>query len=147
MGPESAKPANYTDGRSGNYVEMTFEQRVEEVRDNGNAVLGITIKALKYRGLIQNKVALDFDSSRAQDQKNPLAALIGKSYRLELSPAGQVVALLDMASIRQAVAIGTPAHGVAVKLFSEEIIRDRHEVPPLSALKEGRANRGRVGAT
>ena len=65
MGPESAKPADYSDGRSGNYVEMTFEQRVEQVRDNGNAVLGITIKALKYRGLIQNKVALEFDSSRA----------------------------------------------------------------------------------
>ena len=47
-----------------------------------------------------------------------------------------------MASVRQAVAVGTPAHGVAVKLFSEEIIRDRHEVPPLSALKEGQAKPG-----
>lgn len=142
MGPESAKPAGYADGRSGNYVEMTFEQRVEQVRDNGNAVLEITVKALKYRGQVQNKVALDFDSGKAEDQNNPLASLIGKSYRLELSPRGQVVALLDMASVRQAVAVGTPAHGVAVKLFSEEVVRDRHEVPPLSALKDGQAKPG-----
>jgi hypothetical protein len=136
IGPESAKPAGYADGYSGNRLDMTFEQRVEQVQDNGNAILAITIKGLKSRNMVQGRPAFEFDSDKPEDQDNPLAALIGKSYRLEMSPKGQVVALLDMEPVRKAVKPGSPAYGVATKLTSDEILRDQHEIPPLAALKE-----------
>lgn len=142
IGSESAKPAGYADGRSGNFVEITFEQQVRQVRDNGNAILEIEIEALKYRGTIQSRTVLDFDSGRPDDPKSPLAALVGKSYRLEMSPKGKVVELLDMESVRGAVAAGSPVYSVAVKLFSDEVVRDRHEVPPLSALKDEQVRSG-----
>ena len=142
MGPEERKPAGYSDGRSGNRLEMTFDQQVREVRDNGDAVLEITIRALKYVGRIQNRVVFEFDGANAQDQDNDLAALIGKSYSVEMTGQGKVVALADMESVRQAVPAGSPAYGVASKLFSEEVVRDRHNVPPLFALKEGQARPG-----
>jgi hypothetical protein len=142
IGPESGKPAGYADGRSGNYVEITFAQQVQRVRDDGNAVLEITVKDLKYRGLIQSRTVLEFDSERLQDRDNPLAAVVGKSYRLEMSPKGKVVELLDMDAVRRAVKAGTPEYSVAVKLFSDEIVRDRHDIPPLSVLQDGQARPG-----
>jgi len=142
MGPEERKPAGYSDGRSGNRLEMTFDQQVREVRDNGDAVLEITIRALKYVGQVKNEVIFEFDSGKSQDQDNELAALIGKSYSVEMSPQGKVIALSGMESVRQAVKPGSPAQSVASKLFLDEVVRDRHEVPPLSALKEGQARPG-----
>jgi hypothetical protein len=142
LGSASDMPPGYADGQTGNYAEITFTQHVREVRDDGHAVLEIEIESLAYRGQVQSRVALDFDSGRAQDRDHPLAALIGRSYRLEVSSHGRVVALLDMESVRQAVQVGTPAYGVAARLFSEEMVRDRHEAPPLAALKEGQAGPG-----
>lgn len=142
MGSESGKPADFSDGYSGNYVEMTFEQRVEEVRDNGNAVLAITIQGLKYRGVVANRPVFEFDSVDPNDREEPLMALIGKSYRLEMSAGGEVVELLDVESVRKAVKPGSPAHSVATKILSEEMIRDQHEIPPLSALKGGQIRPG-----
>jgi len=144
IGPEAGKPADFADGRSGNFVEITFEQQVQRVRDDGNAILEITIKGLKYRGLIQSRTVLEFDSDRLQDRDNPLAAVVGKSYRLEMSPKGRVVELLDLDAVRRAVKAGAPEYSVAVRLFSDEIVRDRHDVPPLFALKEGQAHRGQT---
>jgi len=142
IGSESAKPTGYVDGRSGNFVEIMFEQRVREVRDNGNAVLEIRIEALKYRGTIQSRTVLDFDSDKPDDSESPLAVLVGKSYRLEMSPRGKVVDLLDMESVREAVEAGSQVYSVAVKLFSDEVVRDRHEIPPLSALSDERVRPG-----
>ena len=67
VGPEARRPAGYPEGRSGNHIEITFDQRVEEVRDNGDAVLAITIRALKYVGQIESKVVFEFDSAKAGD--------------------------------------------------------------------------------
>ncbi len=136
VGPASGKPAGYADGRTGSHVEITFEQRVERVRDDGNAILQITIRGLKFVGEVQNRITLDFDSSRQEDQSHPLAALIGKSYRLEMSPRGQVVAVIDAGAVRQAVEAGSPAYNAASRFFSNEVIQDRHSIPPLSALQE-----------
>lgn len=142
MGPESAKPANYTGGCSGNRVEITFEQQVREIRENGDAVLDITIRALKYVGQVQSRVVFEFDSGNTQDEGNGLAALIGKSYGVEMSPHGKVIALVGMESVRQAVELGSVAQSVASKLFSDEVVRDRHSVPPLVALKDGQIQPG-----
>lgn len=142
LGVESAKPANFVGGRTGNFVEITFTQQVREVRGDGNAVLEITIDGLKYRGLIESRTVFDFDSSRPEDANNPLAALIGKSYGLAMSAKGKVVELLAMDTVRQAVMPGSPAFGVAARLVSDEAVRERHEVPPLLALPNGLVHPG-----
>lgn len=142
IGSESEKPADFSDGYTGNDVEMIFGQRVETVRENGNAVLAITIQALKYRGVVANRSVFEFDSADPNNREEPLMALIGKSYRLEISPVGEVVELLDVESARKAVKIGSPAYSVAMRILSDEMIRDQHEIPPLSALKGGQVHPG-----
>jgi hypothetical protein len=144
MGPESARPASFKDGRSGNRVEITFEQRVREVRDDGGAVVDVTIKALKYTGEMRSDTAVDFDSARDRDPNNSLARLIGKRYGLQISAQGQVLALLDIEPVRQAVRGGRAADNTALKLLADEEIKDRHEIAPLSALKENPVRPGQT---
>ena len=144
MGAPAAKPANFKDGRTGNHIEMTFEQRVREVHEDGGATVEITIRALKYVGESQSNVVLDFDSARDKDPTHPLAKLIGKSYRLHVSSKGQVLALIDVEPVRQAVKSDLPAGGTALKLLSDEEIKGRHEIPPLSALKDAEVRPGQT---
>jgi hypothetical protein len=145
-GPAAARPAGFKDGRSsnGNHVEITFEQRVREVRDDGGAVVDVTIRALKYTGEMRSDTAVDFDSDRDRDPNNSLARLIGKTYGLQMSAQGRVVALLDVEAVRQAVRGGKVEDNTALKLLSDEEIKDRHEITPLSALKENPVRPGQT---
>jgi hypothetical protein len=144
MGPESARPEGFKDARSGNQVEITFEQRVREVQDDGGAVIEVTIEALKYVSKMRSDTAVDFDSARDKDPNNALARLVGKKYGLQMSARGQVLALLDVEPIRQAVKGGRAENDMALKLFSDEDIKDRHEITPLSALKENPVRPGQT---
>lgn len=135
-GSATAKPAQFTDGRSGHHVEITFEQRVQQVQDDGNAVLEITIKGLKYVGESVSKIVLDFDSARPADAGNPLAKLVGQSYQVKLSPKGQVVEISHVGPARLAVQGVLPGTTVAQKLLSDDEIRNRHEIVALSVLKD-----------
>ena len=141
-GAQAARPAQFTDGRTGNHIELTFEQRVQQVQGDGSAVLEIAIKGLKYVGEVVNKTVLDFDSARQEDSGSPLAALVGKSYRVKMSPQGQVLEISNVEPLRQAVQGGLPAHRVAQRLLSDDEIRSRHEITALSALKEGSTRPG-----
>jgi hypothetical protein len=144
LGSPESRPAAFKDGRAGHRVEIMFEQQVQEVREDGSADVQITIEALKYTGGVQGNVGLDFDSARDRDPNNPLAKLIGKSYRLQISAQGQVLALLDVEPVRQAVRGDSLTAGTALKLLSDEVIRERHEIPPLMALKEARVRPGQT---
>jgi hypothetical protein len=135
-GAPTAKPAQFADGRSGNRVELTFEQRVVRVLGDGNAVLEIMIKGLRYVGESVNRVVLDFDSARPEDAGNPLARLVGRSYQVKMSPKGQVVEIANAGPARLAVQGNLPGNGVAQKLLADEEIRNRHEIVALSALKD-----------
>jgi hypothetical protein len=141
-GSPSAKPAQFTDGRTGSHVELTFEQRVQQVQDDGNAVLEITIKRLKYVGEVVNKVVLSFDSAKQEDSDSPMAVLIGKSYQVKMSPKGQVVEISNVQPVRQAVQGGLPGQNVAMRLLSDDEIRNRHEIVALSALKDRQVRPG-----
>jgi hypothetical protein len=144
LGPASARPASFKDGRSGNHVEITFEQRVRQVRDDGGAVLDVTIKALKYTGEMRSDTAVDFDSDRDRDPNHSLARLIGRKYGLQMSAQGQVAALLDVEPVRQAVRGGKVGEDTALKLLSDEEIKDRHEITPLAALKKNPVRPGQT---
>jgi hypothetical protein len=135
-GAEEAKPAKFTDGRTGSLVELTFEQRVQQVQEDGNAVLEITIRGVKDVIESVNKVVLDFDSARPTDSENPLAALVGQGYCVKMSPQGQVLQISNVELARQAVQGVLPQHRVAARLLSDDEIRNRHEIAALSALKD-----------
>ncbi len=137
VGSPSAKPAGFRDGRRGNHVEMTLNQRVREVRGDGSAVLEITIAALKYTGDFRDDVVLDFDSAGPGEQNASLAVLVGKSYTLQMSPKGRVLAVGDLEPLRQAVLAAPGGRNAAMKLIAEDEIRDRHTVAALAILEEG----------
>ena len=134
-GNTAKKPAMFRGGRTGYRVEMTFDQQVERVTDEGHAVVVVTIKALRYLGQAHEKTVLDFDSARAGDQESPLAKLIGQSYTVEMTPMGMVLAVLDVEAARATAQGNLPEHNTALKLVSEKAIRQRHEIPALIALE------------
>ena len=142
QGNTSNKPTSFRGGRTGHHIEMTFEQQVQRVDDQGHATLKITIKALKYLGRRRETVALDFDSSRPADQSSPFAKLIGQSYGLEMSPQGEVLAVTDVEPARGALQGNSPEQQTALKLLDEPIIKTRHEISALMALPAEAARSG-----
>jgi len=135
-GDPTAKPAWFSDGDAGNRLEMVFRQRVEEVEPEGNALLAITIEGLKYLGETPKKVVIDFDSAAGGDPNSPLAALIGKSYRLKMSTKGEVLAVMGLDAIGQVTEAGSPAAAAALSVVSEDEVRKRHRITPLTLLKD-----------
>jgi hypothetical protein len=89
----------------------------------------------------KNKVDVDFDSTRKADKKKAFARLIGKSYKIRISPDGNVK-VLDASPIRNAVRRGPPDR--AMNLLDDKSIQRRHEIPSLPdidnrALRQGDA--------
>lgn len=126
-----AKDSALKGGRTGDKVEMTFTQEVESVDDKGNAVAKITITGLKYSAEVKDNVVLDFDSSREKDQNNRLAKLIGQSYTIEITPAGQVTKVIDVKQAQAAVRGRTTAERRASALVKTDIITQRHTISAL----------------
>jgi hypothetical protein len=141
-GKASTKPKAFQGGQTGNRVEITFEQRVERVDEDGDAIVAITITALNYMGRVRNQVVLEFDSEREQDQGNPMAALVGAGYKVEMSAKGAVLAVIDAEQTRELVRGDTPAHQTAQKLLSRDAIQHRHALPPLEVVEESTVRPG-----
>ena len=135
-GPLSKKPSAFKGGHTGNRIEMTFTEKVQSVDEKGNAIAEITIKELKYSAKVRDNAILDFDSSREKDQNHPLAKLIGQSYKIEITPKGQVSRVIDVneaqASLRR-VGVSSSAHKTALRLLSMESIKQRHTIAALAA--------------
>ena len=70
---------------------MIFSQQTENVDENGNATVKITIKSLKYLARTKDVPTLDFDSSRQEQQTNALNKLIGQSYTIIITPTSEVI--------------------------------------------------------
>lgn len=136
------KPAAFKGGRTGSRIEMTFTQRIKSVDDEGDAVAEITIKGLKYLGKVRDNTVLDFDSSRQKDQDSPLMKLMGQSYTVEISPAGQVPKVVDVTQARAAVRGSSSAHRAAASLLSAEVISRRHTIAALSGAGKHRVLAG-----
>ncbi len=119
-------------GATSNRVEMTFTQQIQTVDDKGNAVAKITIDELKYLAKVKDNVTLDFDSSREKDQNGPLYELIGQSYTIEITPAGQVSNIIDCSQAQAAVEGDSPDNQAASILLKPKAIKLRHTIPALS---------------
>lgn len=140
-GPEETRKG-FKGGQARNRMEMTFEQKIHSVGDEENAIAEITITALKYVTRLKDNITLDFDSSRAKDQSNPLNTLIGQSYTVELTPWGDVTKVIDASDARSAVKGNTSGHRTASNLLSDKAIRERHVI---AALPDPNENLLRVG--
>jgi hypothetical protein len=141
-GPLPEKPFDFKGGTTGNRIEATFTQRIQSVGDNGNAVAQITVKGLRYLGKVRDNIVADFDSSREKDANSPLYKLIGQSYTIEISPAGQVLRVVEVSGARAAVGGSLSANKTAAALLSPEVIKERHAVPALPAADKNRLRTG-----
>ncbi len=135
-GTSERKPAGFKGGQSGNIIEMTFDQHIQSIDDDGNAVAKITVKELKYQKKVTDNIVLDFDSTRKNEMKGPLSKLIGKSYTIEITPSGQVSKITDVNDIMAAVSEGAPAGKTAFQLLSVNAIKARHTISALPAEQE-----------
>lgn len=123
--------------------EITYDQTIEEVDDNGNAVANITIRGFKYNAHSPQGMQIDFDSSKNAETDEPLMKVIGKSYKIKLDTAGRVLGVIDAKDIRNAAETGDAKKIVQVT-FNNENIKKAHSV---LALPDTNQNRILVGAS
>jgi len=90
---------------------------------------------------VKDNVVLDFDSSTG-DENSPLAKLVGQSYVVELSPAGQVLQVSDISEAQTAVRGGSSEAKAALKLVSMDEIKRRHALMALPAADKNRLRAG-----
>ncbi len=135
-GDTSNKPDAFRGGAIGSRAEVKFEQRVNHVEDDGDAVLDITILAVKFFGSSRGTVVLDFDSSRDADQASPMAKLIGQRYQVTMTPKGKVLSIGGTDEVRGLIQGTSADDQMARKLISDKEIRERHDVPALTASKD-----------
>ncbi|MBN1804630.1 MAG: hypothetical protein JW837_05225 [Sedimentisphaerales bacterium] len=126
--PEN-KPKSFLGGHSGNKIEMTFDQQILSGDAEGNSVLKITIKELKYLSKLRDQIVLDFDSCREQEKDNPLSKLIGQSYTIELNASGEVSKIIDVNDARAALTGNSISDARAAQLLSTEAIIEQHSIP------------------
>lgn len=117
----------FKSAKSGTRAEMVFQQQTENVDPTGNATIKVTITSLKYLSKSKDVITLDYDSSNQQQQSNPLTRLIGQSYTITMSPRGEVTGIGGLDQIKRSAA----ADAAAVQLISENLIRERHQIPAL----------------
>ena len=110
-------------------AEMGYTQTIQAVDADGKATAQITIDSLKVVVINKNESRLSFDSQNENDQDSALAKLIGKSYTIEIDPAGRVKAL-DTQDVTTAVKSDYEKK-IAKGLFDEKSIAIRHEIAAL----------------
>ena len=112
--------------RTGSRINMTYLQEIENVEENGDAVVKITIQEIAYHSETKNKVNFDFDSTREADLKKPFAKLIGQSYKIKISPEGSAT-VIDVAAAKKAVSRGYDSQ-VAKGLLSTDKLVALHSI-------------------
>ena len=115
-----------TENHTVSRIEMVFAQKTESIDKNGDAVLNITINELKYFASGPKGTTIDFDGCREKDKSEPLAKLIGQSYKIKLTSAGKVE-VIDVKAAREIIKAGF-AGKVAQRLLSNGEIEKRHNV-------------------
>ncbi len=137
------KGSDFESGTTRNRVEMTFTQQLQSINDKGNCIAKITIKDLKYYFKVKGDLFVDFDSSRAEEPDNPLSRLIGQSYTIEITPAGEVAEIVDVSGAQAAVAgTDSSARKAAASLLTQEAVKRRHGIVSLPAAGEKQLQTG-----
>jgi hypothetical protein len=115
-------------------IEMDFTQSVENIDADGNAVVKVTLNDLKVEIVNKNEPKFAFNSADEKDKDNPLAKLLGQSYTIQLTPAGQAK-LLDAKAALAAVTAGYEKK-VAEGLLDPKSVAERHQVLALPTDKQ-----------
>jgi len=118
--------STFKGGKTGSNVEIVFSSEVVGVDEQGNAVLKITVKSVKYKAVVKDNPVVDFDSSRAKDKISPLFGLVGKSYTVKMATNGKMLSVVDAVGIREAVKGGSSTHKAAQALVGDKAIAQRH---------------------
>ena len=128
-GPARENAMDFQGGQTTNDIEIVFDSQVQSINSDGNAIEKITIKELKYVSEARGIIVLDFDSSKDKDPNDALAALIGQSYTIEVTPSGQVVKISDIDKIIGDIEDIPSNLKITRSLVSESNIELRHSVP------------------
>ncbi|MBE0537007.1 MAG: hypothetical protein IH624_15190 [Phycisphaerae bacterium] len=141
----SLTPPKIKEEQSGTTIDVAFEQKIEEVQSDGSAVAAITLKDVAYLVKDKNDVKFDFDSAREADKSRGFAKVIGQSYKIRIAPDGKV----EVIDAKDAANVDVPGYEgrVAKALFSDERIRERHEVLALPGSEKNVAKRGASWST
>lgn len=129
QGAQAEAAASLRGGQTTDKIEMVFDQDVQNIDDAGNAIEKITIKELKYFAEVRDNPILDFDSSKNKDADDALAALIGQSYTIEVTPSGKVSKIVDINDARIALRDKSSNIEAALRLLSDITIERQHSVP------------------
>jgi len=110
-------------------IEMDFTQTIQDVDADGNATAQITINDLKVDIINKHDSQLSFDSRNESDKGAALAALLGKSYTIQITPVGRVKAL----DTKDAIAAVTTAYEKKFikSLLDPKNIAKRHQITAL----------------
>lgn len=84
-------------------IKLDYTCSVESIDDKGNATLNATYKSIAYK-LNTEENQFDFDSSNGTSLSSPSAkalnGLLGKSFKIVLSPTGEISDLPGLTEIR-----------------------------------------------
>ena len=122
----SLTPPKLKEEQSGTTVDITFEQKIDNIQSDGTALATVTVKEIAYTLKDKGTLEFDFDSARQADKGKPFAKAIGQSYTIKISPAG-VAEVVDAKDVRKAVVAGYEAK-VARALFGDDRIKKRHSI-------------------
>jgi hypothetical protein len=136
------KPA-FKGGINSNEVEIVFDQQIQKVDAQGNAVAKITVKKLKYFSKVKDNVIIDVDSSGEQNENNSISNLIGQSYLIEFSPVGKINKIMDIEQIQSAARKSRVVNKTALsELFSVDVVKRRHGLLALPEEKQKTLQKG-----
>ncbi|HML73656.1 MAG TPA: hypothetical protein PKB02_04090 [Anaerohalosphaeraceae bacterium] len=108
-------------------VTVTYDQKIAEIQSDGSAVADITLKAVQCKMVNKNEVRYEFNSADEKNKGDALNSIIGKGYRIAISPEGKVT-VVDAAAAR-AVVVSGEGQKIAQKIFMDESIIERHSLP------------------
>ena len=120
-----------------NRVEVVYDQTIQSIDPVGNARALISIKEVKYLSKNPKGTTIDFDSTKGGTEA--LNNLIGQSYVVTITPAGEVIAVSDVQKAIDAVKGDSMEQKVAQSLLADEAIKQRHTLIALPEKKDSSA--------
>ena len=110
-------------------IEIGLTQTVKTVDADSNATAQIAINDLKVEMINKNELQFSFDSRNESDKNSPLSKLLGQSYMIEITPAGQVKAL----DTKKLIAVVTSEYEKKIVnlLLDPKEIATRHQITAL----------------
>lgn len=127
-------------------VEMEFTQQIEKVDAAGTATAKITINNLKVDVVTKNNLTFDFDSKDAKSKTAPMSKLIGQSYTITLTDAGEAK-LLDAGAAVASVTGPATEKALVGNILSANSITARHQMRGLPKKEESSVSADKTWST